>query len=87
MTLIDENIIPGNHGRVFGTNATKEEDLNKIARAIRALAGIKDVIIDASTFPEEFTIHTSAFVRIDDIQQVVKALGFHAIPKGLFKLF
>jgi len=27
MSLLSENIIPGNHGKVFGTNAKDQKDL------------------------------------------------------------
>lgn len=86
MSLLTENIIPGDHGKVFGTNAIHESDLEKIKNKICSLKGIKNVIINTQVFPREFTIHTTSLVRVEDVEQKVISAGFHAIPKGLFKL-
>lgn len=86
MSLLSENIIPGDHGKIFGTNAMHENDLEKIKNKILTLKGVKDVIINTEIFPREFTIHTSLLVKVVDVEQKVITTGFHAIPKGLFKL-
>lgn len=86
MSFLSDNVIPGNHGKIFGTNAQKQEDLDKIFNAIKSIKGVKDVIISPQKFPKEFTIHTSAMVEIKTIEDEVKRFGFHAIPKGLFQL-
>lgn len=86
MTLLSENVIPGNHGKVFGTNAKTDNDLEKIKRVILKLNGVKDVIVENDKFPIEFIVHTSAMVKIEDIEQEVISVGFHAIPKTLFGL-
>jgi len=79
-------VIPGNYGKIFGTNAVEEKDLIKIKNALLNIHGIKDVIINMKKFPKEFTVYTSTLVKVEDIENEVKRFGFHAIPKGLFQL-
>lgn len=86
MTLLSENVIPGNHGKVFGTNAKTDNDLEKIKTVLLKLNGVKDVVVENEKFPVEFIVHTSEMVRIEDIEQKVISVGFHAIPKTLFGL-
>lgn len=86
MSLISENIIPGNYGKVFSTDAKEEKDLLKIKNAIEKLPGIKDVILHMDKFPVELTIHTDSLIHIDIVENEVKRFGFHAIPKGVFEL-
>lgn len=86
MSIISENIVPGNHGKVFGTNAENNLDLEKIKDEVLKLDGVKDVILNADVFPREFTIHTTDFVKVKDVEDAAISAGFHAIPKGLFEL-
>lgn len=86
MSLLSENIIPGNHGQVFGTNASTIEELNRIKKSVLAVDGVKDVLINAEIFPREITIHTSKMVKVITVEEAVIQVGFHAIPKGLFSL-
>ena len=86
MNLLTENIIPGNYGKIFSTDAKEEQDLLKIKNAIEKLSGIKDVIFHMDKYPVELTIHTNSLVHIDIIENEVKRFGFHAIPKGAFEL-
>ncbi len=86
MSFLSENVIPGNHGKIFGTDAKELDDLERIKAKILSLKGIKDVIINSEIFPKEFTIHTTNLVKVEDIQEAVKLTGFHAIPKGIFEL-
>lgn len=86
MNLLAENIIPGNYGKIFSTDAKEEKDLLKIKDAIENLSGIKDVIFNMDVYPIELTIHTNALVHIDIVENEVKRFGFHAIPKGAFEL-
>ena len=81
MSLIDDNVIPGDDGRVFGTNAVNEKDLLAIKIAIQELDGIKDIIVNHSIFPREFTIFAINLIAITDIQKKVRQAGFHAIHK------
>jgi len=86
MSLLSENLIPGNHGKIFGTNAKENTDLERIKDKVLSIKGIKDVIINSKVYPREFTIHTTELVKVKDIEDIVITTGFHAIPKGLFEL-
>ncbi|MFV8375526.1 heavy-metal-associated domain-containing protein [Flavobacterium sp. LB1P62] len=86
MSALKDNVIPGNHGQIFGTNAIEEVDLIEIKSRVLKLDGIKDVLLNAEIFPREFTVHTSKMVAISDIENKVKSVGFHAIPKDIFEL-
>tara|TARA_R110002167_G_scaffold13222_6_gene55591 strand:+ start:38382 stop:38642 length:261 start_codon:yes stop_codon:yes gene_type:complete len=86
MSLLSENVIPGNHGKIFSTNAKDSTSLLKIKKVILQLEGVKEVILNEDAFPREFIIHTSKLVSVESIENEVKKLGFHAIPKGLFEL-
>ena len=81
MSLIDDNVIPGDEGRIFGTNAVNEKDLLAIKTAIEELNGIKDIVLNQVIFPREFTVYTINLIAITDIQKKVRQAGFHAIPK------
>ncbi|MCE2612506.1 heavy-metal-associated domain-containing protein [Flavobacteriaceae bacterium D16] len=84
MSLLAEHIIPGDSGKVFTTNATKESDLERIKRMVMGVQGVKDVIIVKKVFPREFIIHTHKLVAVSEIENAVKLPGFHLIPKGIF---
>ena len=86
MDLLSKNVIPGNYGKIFGTNAVVEKDLIKMKNALLNIHGVKDIIINMEIFPKEFTVYTSTLVKVEDIENEVKRFGFHAIPKGLFQL-
>jgi hypothetical protein len=86
MSVLTNNVIPGNHGKIFGTNAMEEADLMKIKINLLELDGIEDVLLNTEIFPRELTVHTNKMVSIADIENSVKSVGFHAIPKDLFEL-
>jgi hypothetical protein len=86
MSLLSENLIPGNHGKIFVTNAKDNTDLERIKNRILSLKGIKDVSLNSEVFPKELTIFTTKLVKVKDIEDVVMTTGFHAIPKGLFQV-
>jgi hypothetical protein len=86
MSLLSENIIPGNHGKIFGTDAMEENDLIEIKTSLLTLEGINEVILNTEIFPREFTIYTDQIVSLTDIEHKVKSVGFHAIPKETFEL-
>jgi len=86
MSLLSQNVIPGNHGKIFGTNAMKENDLMEIKTVLLKLDGINDVILNTEIFPREFTVYTNKIVSLADIENKVKSVGFHAIAKETFKL-
>ena len=81
MSLLSENVIPGNHGRIFGTNAKEDSDLFEIKTYLLKLDGVKNVELNLEVFPREFTIYTTKMILVSDIENRVKSVGFHAIPK------
>jgi copper chaperone CopZ len=81
MSLLTNNIVPGNHGRVFGTNAKEDSDLKAIEKSILEIDGIKEVVINAHVFPREITIYTNRIIDIHTIETKVKSVGFHIMPK------
>ncbi len=85
MSLLSENVIPGNSGKIFETNANKESDLERIKNKIFLLKGIKDVKINSEVFPKEITVYTSKLVEVKDIEKKVRLTGFHAIPKDFLE--
>lgn len=86
MSFLSENVVPGKYGTTFGTDAKKEDDLKKISKHIEAMEGILDVQLNDTVYPREFTIHTTALVKVEAIEQVVKKLGFHVIPKEFISI-
>lgn len=86
MSFISKNVIPGNHGKVFGTNATTEIEMARIQAAVADVEGVKEVIVNNTVFPKEFTVHTTKMLTVENIEQAVIETGFHAIPKNLFEL-
>ncbi len=82
MSLLSDNLIPGKQGKVFGTNAKFNKDLERIRDNILSIKGVKDVIINTEVFPREFTIYTTELVKVKDVEDVVVSTGFHIIPKG-----
>lgn len=86
MSILTENIIPGNQGKVFETNAKEAKDLEQIKKRLLAMEGIKEITLNQDSFPKEFIVQTSQMVPIKDIEQAVISEGFHAIPKGLIEL-
>lgn len=86
MGFLRDNVIPGDHGKTFETDAKNPEDLDYIKSSILKIKGVKDVIMDVDTFPVKFTIHTSTLVKVEDVEKVVLKTGHHAIPQELFSL-
>ncbi|EIA08518.1 hypothetical protein [Flavobacterium frigoris] len=86
MGILEKNVIPGNHGKTFGTNAKEDAELSEIKTSISEIDGIIDVILNTTIFPREFTVHTNKVVAIEDIENKVKKVGFHAVPKDSFPL-
>ncbi len=83
MSLLTENVIPGEHGKIFSTNVTEETELIEIKNNLLKVEGIEDVHLNNAIFPKEFTVITNKLMSIDEIEQAVKAIGYHAIPKTL----
>lgn len=83
MSLLNDNIIPGEHGKVFGTNANEEMELIEIQNKLLQFIGITEVHINNSIFPKEFTVFTNKVISVDEIERLVKSIGYHAIPKNI----
>jgi len=86
MSLLSENVIPGNFGKIFEVNTIKSNQLELIKSVILKVQGVKNVIINEDILPREITVHTSSLVKIEDIEKEVIKTGFHAIPKSIFPL-
>jgi len=80
MSLLSENIIPGDYGKLFGTNAIEEDDLLYIKKRLLEIEGVENVVLNSKVFPREFTVFTSKVVTVVEIEDVVKLIGFNAIP-------
>lgn len=83
MTYINENIIPGNHGKTFTTDVNSPEDKSKLKAAIMKIEGVTKVIFE-TVYPSEVTIHTNKVVHITEIMDKTTELEFHVIAKGPF---
>jgi hypothetical protein len=86
MSFLTENIIPGNHGKIFCTNASKDEEMEKIKLWLQKIDGVKNVVIIKGVYPKEFIVYTSKLINIITIEDAVIKLGLHAIPKGIFEI-
>ena len=86
MNLLSENVIPGDHGKIFETNAENQSDLEQIKKAILRIEGISDVILNNEIYPREITVLTTDFVNITEVAEAADEAGFHILPKSLFHL-
>ncbi len=84
MSTISENVIPGNHGKIFETDASSPMELQMIKKAIESLQHVKAVELNTDEYPNQFTVYTSDLVSINEIQEKAKEVGYHALPKTLF---
>ncbi|MBA6154149.1 heavy-metal-associated domain-containing protein [Gelidibacter maritimus] len=83
MTYINDNVIPGNHGKTFRTDVRSPEEKSQLKAAIMKIDGVTDVIF-ADAYPSELTVHTEKVVEVNDIQDIASDLDFHVIAKGPF---
>ncbi len=81
MSLLKDNIIPGEQGKIFGTDAKENLDLEAIKSKILGIDGISEVIVNTDIFPREFTVYADKVVSVAEVEKNVKSIGFHAIPK------
>ncbi|WP_026450286.1 heavy-metal-associated domain-containing protein [Aequorivita capsosiphonis] len=86
MNIISENVIPGDHGKIFETNAKDQSELEQIKKAVLRIEGVSDVLLNNEIFPREITVLTSAFVNVTEVEAAVHEEGFHVLPKTLFHL-
>ena len=87
MRLVNENIIPGNRGKIFGTNASCDRHMEKIKMSITKIDGVIDVILKKEVFPKEFIVLTNKLVKVLTIENAVNKVGLHALPKSVFPFF
>jgi len=86
MSIRTENVIPGEHGKIFAVNFKTKEEFESISEALMELDGVKDVMFNNDVHPAELTIHTEKLVKVKDVQRVINDAGYHAVPKKLFPL-
>ncbi len=86
MSILSENVIPSQYGKIFETDASGELETEVVIKAILAVPGVKDAFISSSGYPKQITVHTFEAVDIAIIQEKVNAAGFHVLPKGMFPL-
>lgn len=84
MSFLSENVIPGNYGKKFTTDAKHPNDLTKIQEALMQLDGIKDVLFESENKPIVFIIHTNKVISVKEIEDCIRDLNLHAVPTGLF---
>lgn len=82
--LFSDNVLPGRQGRVFVTDAKRQDALELIRSSIYNVRGVKEVTVDESVFPREIKVHTSFKIPIKTIQKAVIEVGFHVVPKSLY---
>jgi hypothetical protein len=51
MSVLTNNVILGNHGKIFGTNAIEDPYLMEIKASLLELDGIEDVLLNTEIFP------------------------------------
>lgn len=87
MSLISENIIPGNSGKTFVTNAKEFKNLMKIKNAILNIKGINGVTVNKTTYPVQLQICSEVLTSVKKVEKAVISTGFHAIAKSPFNFF
>jgi len=86
MSLLTENIIPGNHGKIFGTDASKDDEMERIKLRLLKIEGVKNVALIKGVFPKEFIIYTSKLISISSIQDEVKKNGISRNPERIIRI-
>ncbi|TYP73585.1 heavy-metal-associated domain-containing protein [Aquimarina intermedia] len=86
MSLLSEHVIPGDHGKIFETNAKSRKDLERVQSFICELEAVRDVLINENVFPRQLTVHTSALLKVKDVERQVLKAGFHVVPKAIFPI-
>lgn len=86
MSLLSENVVPDNSGKIFTTDAKSENDLKTIKKQLLQLKGIDEILIDHKKHPTELVVRASKMVSVKEIQEQVNALGFNITPKGIFAI-
>ena len=87
MRLVTQHVIPGENGKIFGTNASCDRHMDKIKKTISKIDGVIDVVLKKEAFPKEFVVLTNKLVKVMTIKNAVNKVGLHAIPKSAFPIF
>lgn len=83
MSTISDNLIYGDNGRIFETNAANETELETIKNAILNIRGVNSVHFYEQKKPTEFSVKTYLAVSVKEVEQAVIGSGYHAIPKTI----
>ncbi|WPP51924.1 hypothetical protein [Catalinimonas niigatensis] len=87
MSYLSEYIIPATLGKTFLLGTDYSRDYQKVLKILGKIKGISRVDLNDEVFPREITIYTECPVAVKEVQQSVKAFGFHAIPKSFLLSF
>ena len=82
MSLLSENIFPGEHGKVFGTDAKYDDDLLDIHDFLLQYDGIEKVEFFKDRFPVEIKIQVNKAIKVEDLKKAFKKTGFHLVDKN-----
>jgi len=86
MSLLSENVVPDNSGKIFTTNAETVDELKSIKEALLRLNGVAEVRIYPEKFPRELVVITNKMITVKELEAQVETLGFDMIPKGIFAI-
>lgn len=86
MGYLSENIIPGKSGKTFLVGINNIEDYQAAVRVLSKIQGIGKIDYTDKVYPHELTIFTARPVPVKEIQQRMKYVGLHALPKTFFSL-
>ncbi len=83
MSLLSENIFPGKHGKVFGTDAKFDDDLYEIKMFLQHREGIEKFEINKDKFPVEIKIYCNKIMKVKELMRDFnRKTGFHLIDKN-----
>ena len=81
MGYLNKTIFPGPSGMVFAINTQNTEEIEQVTQYLMQQPGIKKVAFNREVYPFEMTVNTDKAVSLEDFQEMVKQVGFHAIHK------
>ena len=85
MSLLGNNILPGEHGKIFTTDAKHDDNLFDIHEFLINFDGIERVEIDKASFPVKIKIYTNKIVDVEELKKKFKSTGFHLVDENLFR--
>jgi hypothetical protein len=84
MNIPKDIVTPDGKGKIFTTDANDAADLKNIKTQLLQIPEIKEVKINGEVFPSQIHIFTSQFLRVTEIQELVKKTGFHILATDIF---